>query len=184
MSSGWFGRTEPSLATSSQGMGGAHALVRGCSSKPHDFRESKVCRVLSQVFGRVEPLRLQVTNLLLGVRGGSTECARCVEFFRRRSGWFESTKPSLTTALQGNKVCGVFKHIEPHRTFSNHMISERVKCVEFCHIGSGWFVRPKPLYLQRNMGYAGCFCTSSGGSNTSNLIEPSQPTGLQREQDV
>ena len=109
MSSGWFGRTEPSLATSSQGkqgMGGAHALVWGCSSKPHDFRESKVCRVLSQVFGRVEPLRLQV---LLEVRGSSTECARCVEFFHRRSGWFESTKPSLTTALQGNKVCRLLK---------------------------------------------------------------------------
>ena len=32
---------------------------------------------------------------------------------------------------------GWFKHIEPRRTFPNHIITEIAKCVEFCHMSSG-----------------------------------------------
>ena len=38
-------------------------------------------------------------------------------------------------------------HVEPQRTYTNHTITELARCV-------------------------GCFCTSSGGSSTSNLHEP------------
>ena len=31
------------------------------------------------------------------------EIARCVELFHMSSGWFDSTKPSLTTSLQGKQ---------------------------------------------------------------------------------
>ena len=34
---------------------------------------------------------------------------------------------------------GWFKRIEPPRTFSNHIIAEIVRCVEFIHMSSGWF---------------------------------------------
>ena len=60
------------------------------------------------------------------------------------SGWFDCTEPSLSTTLQGNKVCrvlctcsGWFKHIEPPRAFSNHIITTIARCVEFCHMSSG-----------------------------------------------
>ena len=52
---------------------------------------------------------------------------------------------------RGNKVCrvlctcsGWFKHIEPPRTFSNHIITKIARCVEFCHISSGWFDCTEP----------------------------------------
>ena len=34
---------------------------------------------------------------------------------------------------------GWFKRIEPPRTFSNHIIAEIARCVEFFHMSSGWF---------------------------------------------
>ena len=39
---------------------------------------------------------------------------------------------------------GWFKHIEPHRIFSNHIITEIAKCVEFCHMSLGWFDHTEP----------------------------------------
>ena len=32
---------------------------------------------------------------------------------------------------------GWFKHVEPPRTFSNHIIAEMAKCVEFFHMSAG-----------------------------------------------
>ena len=34
---------------------------------------------------------------------------------------------------------GWFKRIEPSQTFSNHIIAEITRCVEFNHMSSGWF---------------------------------------------
>ena len=39
---------------------------------------------------------------------------------------------------------GWFKHIEPRRTFSNHISTEIARCVEFCHMSSGWFDCTEP----------------------------------------
>ena len=60
-----------------------------------------------------------------------TEIARYRASFHMRSEWFDCTEPSPPTALPG--IQGVqgargprsmrFKHIEPHRTFSNRCIS-------------------------------------------------------------
>ena len=94
---GWFKHTEPPLATSlgwfkhiepprtctelslttslqgKQGVQGAYALVRGGSS---------------------------TTNLLeLSHTTSFTGIARCVEFCHMSSGWFDCTKPSLSTSL-------------------------------------------------------------------------------------
>ena len=46
-------------------------------------------------------------------------------------------------------------------------------------MGSGWFDRTEPplsTSLQGKQGMQGVFALVRGGSNTSNLIEPSQPT--------
>ena len=37
-----------------------------------------------------------------------------------------------------------FAVLEPHRTPSKRMILERAKCVELCHISSGWFKHIEP----------------------------------------
>ena len=88
-----------------------------------------------------------------------------------RSGWFDCTEPSQSTALQGKQgvqgayalvmvygflvflsyefgvvrlyrtfsiyilagMAGWFKHIEPHRTYTNHTITEIVQELYFCH---------------------------------------------------
>ena len=71
---------------------------------------------------------------------------------------------------------GCFKHIEPHRIFPNHIITEIAKCVEFCHMSSGLFDHTEPSLS----GVQGAYALVRGGSSTSNLIEPSRTTPLQR----
>ena len=39
---------------------------------------------------------------------------------------------------------GLFKHIEPYRTFSNHIIAEIARFVEFFHMSLGWFDCTEP----------------------------------------
>ena len=48
-------------------------------------------------------------------------------------------------------------HVDICRTFSNHIITEIARCVEFCHMSSGWFDHTEP-----SLSCAGCLCTSSG----------------------
>ena len=124
ISSGWFDCTEPSISTSlqgKQGVQGAYALVRGCSSTSN-------------------PPRTFSNHII-------TKIARCVEFCHISSGWFDCTEPSLSTSVAGETRCagclctcsGWFNHIEPRRTFTNHIITKIARCVEFCHMSSGWF---------------------------------------------
>ena len=78
---------------------------------------------------------------------------------------------------------GFFKHIEPRRTFPNHIITEIAKCVEFCDMSSGWFDHTEPSLstsLQGKQGVQVSYALVRGGSSTSNLIEPSRTTSLQR----
>ena len=78
-------------------------------------------------------------------------------------------------------VRGGFKHIEPHRTFSNHIITEIARCVEFCHMSSGWFDCTEPSLstsLQGKQSVQGAYALVRGGSITSNLVEPSRTTSL------
>ena len=79
---------------------------------------------------------------------------------------------------------GCFKHIEPRRTFPNHIITEIAKCVEFCHMSSGWFDCTEPSLstsLKGKQGMQGAYALVRGGSSTSNLVEPSRTTSLQRQ---
>ena len=186
ISSGWFDCTEPSLSTSLQGQQGMQGVVH--------------------LFGVVQAHRTSSNHII-------TKIARCVEFCHMSSGWFDHTEPSLSTSLQGKQgkvwkllshefgvvrpyrtfsvyivtsetrsagcLCtssGWFKHIEPHRTFSNHIITEIAKCVEFCHMSSGWFDHTEPSLS----GVQGAYALVRGGSSTSNHVEPSRTTSLQR----
>ena len=147
MSSGWFDCTEPTSLQGKQGMQGAYALVRGGSS---------------------------TSNLI------ESEIARFVEFCHMSSGGFDCTEPSLSTSLQGQQgmegVVHLFVVVQAHRTSPNHIITEIAKCVEFCHISSGWFDHTKPSLS----GVEGAYALVRGGSSTSNLLEPSRTTSLQR----
>ena len=75
------------------------------------------------------------------------EIARCLDFFHMSSGWFDCTEPSLTTSLQGiqgvqGAICtgsGRFKNIKPHRTFSNFILTEIARYIEFYYTSLGWF---------------------------------------------
>ena len=128
-SSGWFDWTEPSLTTSLQGI----ELVQGA-----------LCTG-SGSFKHIEPHRTFSIYIL-------TEIARYMEFFYTSSGWFDWTEPSLTTSLQGIEgVQGArctswmrFKHIEPHRTFSNCILTEIARFIDFFHMSSGWFDCTEP----------------------------------------
>ena len=124
MSSGWFDCTEPSPTTSLQGIQGVQGAI--CTS--------------SGRFKHIEPNRT-FSNFIL------TEIARYIDFFHTSSGWFDCTEPSPTTSLQGiqgvqGAICtgsGRFKHIKPHRTFSNYILTEIARYIEFFYTSSGWF---------------------------------------------
>ena len=129
VSSGWFDWTEPSLTTSLQGI----ELVQGA-----------LCTG-SGSFKHIDPHRTFSIYIL-------TEIARYMEFFYTSSGWFDWTEPSLTTSLQGIEgVQGArctswmrFKHIEPHQTFSNCILTEIARFIDFFHMSSGWFDCTEP----------------------------------------
>ena len=98
------------------------------------------------------------------------------------SGWFDCTEPSLSTyIIAGETRCagclctssGLFKHIEPHRTYSNHNISEIARCEELCHMSSVWFDCTEPSLstsLQGKQGVQGAYVLVRGYSSTLNLL--------------
>ena len=80
------------------------------------------------------------------------------------SGWFDCTEPSLSTSLQGQQgmqgVVHLFGVVQAHRTSSNHIITKIGRCVEFCHISSGWFNCTEPSLstsLQGKQGMQGAY---------------------------
>ena len=115
-----------------------------------------------------------------------TEKARCIDFFHTSSGWFDWTEPSLTSlqgieGRQGAKCTSWmrFKHIEPHRTFSNCILTEIARYIDFFHSSSGWFDCTEPSQttcLQGVQGVQGAICTGSGRFNH---IEPPRTTSSQ-----
>ena len=89
---------------------------------------------------------------------------------------FGVVRPYRTVSVWCGCLCtssGWFKHIEPRRTFPNHIITEIAKCVEFCHMSSGWFDHTEP-----SLSGVGAYALVRGGSSTSNLVEPSRTTSL------
>ena len=149
-SSGWFDCTEPSPTTSLQGIQGVQGAISTGSGR----------------FKHLEPHRT-FSNYSF------TEIARYIEFFYTSSGWFDRTKPSLTTSLQGiqgvqGAICTSwmrFKHLAPHRTFSNYTLTEIARYLDFFHMSSGWFdcTEPSPTTsLQGIQGVQGAISTGSG----------------------
>ena len=150
MCSGWFDCTEPSPTTSLQGIQGVQGAICTGSGR----------------FKHIEPHRT-FSNFIL------TEIARYIEFFYTSLGWFDWAEPSLTTFLQGiqgvpGTICTSwmrFKHIQPHRTFSNYTLTEIARNLDFFHMSSGWFdcTEPSPTTsLQGIQGVQGAICTGSG----------------------
>ena len=122
----------------------------------------------------------------------TVKTARCVEFLHMSSGWFDSTELSLTTFTMEARCAGClctssgwFKHVEPPRTFSNYSIAEMARCIEFFHMSSGWFDSTElslTTSLEWKQVVQGAYALVRGGSSTSNFLEPSRTTALQRWQ--
>ena len=140
MSSGWFDCTEHSLTSCLQGKEGVQGTSSGwfkCIEPPRTFSNHIIakiarCRVLSHEFGVVRLYRTFIFT-------GETRCAGCL---CTSSGWF--------------------KRIEPPRTFSNHIIAEIARCVEFFHMSSGWFDCTEHSLTSSLQGKEGVQGTSSG----------------------
>ena len=176
--------------------------------EPHHYRDSKVCRVLSDEFRVVRQHR----TFSIYIVTGETRSAGCL---CTSSGWFKHIEPSRTTSLQrDSKVCrvfshefgvvrlnrtfsiyivvgetrcagclctssGWFKHIEPPRTFSNHIITEIARCVRVLSHEFGVVRLHRTFSIHIVTGEtrcAGCLCTSSWWFKhiepSSNLLEP------------
>ena len=94
------------------------------------------------------------------------------------------TEPSPTLSLRGvqtvlGALCtssGRFKHSEPHRTFSNYIITKIGRNKVFFYMSSGWLdcTEPSSTYSLQNIEMV------QWGSSTLNFIEPSWTTYLQR----
>ena len=144
--------------------GGSTIRISSNLLEPHHCRDSKVCRVLSHEFVVVR-LYQNFSNYIF------TGEARCV--------W------CLSTSL------GWFKRIEPPRTFSNHILAELARCVEFFHMSSDSTEPSLTTSLQGKQGVHGAYAlvrggssTTQSGSSTSNLFEPSRTTLQQKYQGV
>ena len=174
--------------------------------EPHHYRDSKVCRVLSHEFGVVRPYRTFSIYIVTGetrytgchalVRGGSstsnlielsgTRDSKVCSVLSREFMVVRLYRTFSIYIVPGETRCtssGCLKHIEPYRTFSNHIITEIARCVEFCQTSSGWFDSTEPSLstsLQGKQGVQGAYALVRGGSSTLNLIEPSRTTSLQR----
>ena len=59
---------------------------------------------------------------------------------------------------------------------ASRIITKIARCVEFCHMSSGWFDYTEPSLS----GLQGANVLVRGVSSTSNLFEPSRTTSLQR----
>ena len=128
--------------------------------EPYHYKDSKVCRVLSHQFGVVRLYRTFSIYMLQGKQGvqGAYALVRGVyiephhyrdsKVCRVLSHEFGVVRPYRTVSVWcAGCLCtssGWFKHIEPRRTFPNHIITEIAKCVEFCHMSSGWFDHTEP----------------------------------------
>ena len=133
----------------------------------------------SMRFKHIEPPRT-FSNYILTERG------RYLAFFYMSSALFDWTEPSLTASLQGiegmqGAKCTSwmrFKHIEPHRTFSNCSLTEIARYIDFFHSSSGWFdcTEPSPTTsLQGIQRCAGCtmhrFGEVQAHRTSSNLLD-------------
>ena len=93
------------------------------------------------------------------------------------SGWFDCTEPFLSTSLQGKQgVQGAYALVRGGSSTSNLIITEIARCLEFCHMSSGWIDHTEPSLS----GVQGAYALVRGVSSTSNLVEPSRTTSLQR----
>ena len=144
----------------------------------HPHRDSKVYRVLLHEFGVVQAHRTSSNLLELHSHRDSKVYRVLLHEFgvvrldRTFSDYIFST---LSTSLQGKQgvqgayaICtgsGRFKHIEPHRTFSNYILTEIARYIEFFYTSSGWFDWTEPsatTSLQGIQGVQGAICTGSG----------------------
>ena len=165
--------------------------------QPHHFRDSKVFRVLSHEFGVVRLYRTFSIYIVTGeTRYDRTFSNHIItEIYsmvcRVLSHEFGTTPNKCISTLhtlfplQRGWLCtssGWFKHIVPRRT-SSKRITKIARCVEFCHMSSGWFDCTEPSLstsLQGEQGVQGAYALVWGGSSTLNLVESSRTTSLQR----
>ena len=123
--------------------------------EPHQDRASRACSVLSYEF-------------------------RVVRLYRTFSSYFGTGETRFAGCLCTSSAW--FTYIEPPRTFSNHIIAEIPRCVEFFHMRSECFDSTEPSLptsSQKKKGVQGARTLVRGGSSASNLLEPSRTTGRQ-----
>ena len=89
-------------------------------------------------FKHIEPPRTFSNHII-------TKIARYIEFCHISSELFDCTEPSLSTSLQGKQgVQGGYELVRGGSSTSNLIITEIARCLEFCHMSSGWFVHTEP----------------------------------------
>ena len=93
--------------------------------------------------------------------GAYAPCTHCIRCSWRRVG---PTRPCHWVAREGGEtrcagcLCtssGWFKHVKPPQTFSNHIIAEMTRCVEFFHMSSGCTELSLTTSLQGKQGVQG-----------------------------
>ena len=106
----------------------------------------------------------------------STERARCVGCLSTRLGWFKHSEPTRTTPARRATCVAALERggsrtanlIEPHRTYTNHTITEIARCVGCLCTRSGWFKHSEPQRsytihtITELARCVGCFCTRAG----------------------
>ena len=154
--------------------------------RPHDYRDSKVSRVLSHEFGVV---RLYRTFSIYIVTDATRYAGCCAQMM-----WFEVVQAHRTCSnllephhYKDSKVCRVLSHefgvVRLYRTFSIYIVAYETRCAGCLCTCSGWFKHIEPPRTFSNhiiTKIARCveFCHMSTG--WFDCTEPSLSTSLQR----
>ena len=155
--------------------------------EPLHYRDSKVWRVLTHVFGVVRPYR----NFSINIVKGETRCARCL---CTSSGWFKHIEPHRTYTNhhhRDSKVCRGLSHefgvVRLYRTFSIYIVTGETRSAGCSCNSSGWFkhIEPHRTYSNHNITeIARCGEVCHMSSGWFDCTEPSLSTSLQSKQGV
>ena len=77
-----------------------------------------------------------------------TELAQCIDFFHKSLWWFDSTEPSLSTAVQRNHLVPIARCVRS----ANYILTETVRYKDFYHSSSGCFDRTESSGESRCVG--------------------------------
>ena len=126
----------------------------------------------------LEPLNCSISK----VRRGISHEIEAVRLFQTFSNHI------FTVGTRGGgyiySTSGWLNHSEHPRTFSNNFSAEKAMYIQVFYMSLGWFDSTEPSRTTSSLGDQGTYTLVLGGSISTNFLELSRTTSMQRKQCV